>query len=363
MTKLILDESFFSQNERLILESGRIKAYTFIYSTGVHALKIENSRGFFVMLPFQGQQIWQAHFDSRELQMQSMFKEPRRADYLLDSYGCLFVHCGFTAMGCPQEGDTHPLHGELPNAHYQKAWIIIDKDEKGTYAEIGGLYNHSRFFNYNYDFMPACRVYENGTVFHLSLTAANNRSKPMEYMYLAHINFRPIRGARLIYSAVRDSEHIKVHKRFPDYMTQQEKDKMLKYMNMVEKDPSVMDEVFAPEQCYDPEIVFAIKYEADENGNAYTLQKFDDGYSFGVVHRPEQLPVGVRWIADTGDEAAMGMVLPATAEHLGYSHAKQSGMVKALAAGEIWTSQVDFGLYTPEETNALTKKIEWLTKG
>jgi hypothetical protein len=39
------------------------------------------------MLPFQGQQIWDAWFDERRLTMRSMFPEPKPTREYLDTYG------------------------------------------------------------------------------------------------------------------------------------------------------------------------------------------------------------------------------------------------------------------------------------
>ena len=45
-----------------------------------------------------------------------------------DADGAFMLHCGALAMGCPGEGDDHQLHGELPNAPYQRAWLHGDED-------------------------------------------------------------------------------------------------------------------------------------------------------------------------------------------------------------------------------------------
>ena len=41
------------------------------------------------------------------------------------------------------------------------------------------------------------------------------------------------------------------------------------------------------------------------------MQLHPDGYASYVSHRPSELKYGVRWIARTKDEDAMGLVLPA----------------------------------------------------
>ncbi|MBQ6677135.1 MAG: hypothetical protein IJM71_03705, partial [Clostridia bacterium] len=48
-----------------------------------------------------------------------------------------------------------------------------------------------------------------------------------------------------------------------------------------------------------------------------------DGTAVYVKHDPRQLPYGTRWIARTVDEDALGMCLPATAEHKGRIYCRE----------------------------------------
>ncbi|MEA7538823.1 FAD-binding protein, partial [Salmonella enterica subsp. enterica serovar Virginia] len=40
-------------------------------------LKIQNSRGHLVILPWMGQMIWDAQFDGHDLTMRNMFRQPK----------------------------------------------------------------------------------------------------------------------------------------------------------------------------------------------------------------------------------------------------------------------------------------------
>jgi hypothetical protein len=53
-----------------------MRAVAFKYSTGVCAVRVENNRGYYIILPFQGQQIWRAFFDGHDLVMKTKFSEP-----------------------------------------------------------------------------------------------------------------------------------------------------------------------------------------------------------------------------------------------------------------------------------------------
>jgi hypothetical protein len=115
-TTFYLQESFFGEKEKQFIEYGSLSASTFRFDSGVLGLRLKSDRGELVMLPFQGQQIWSAEFDGRPLTMTSMFPEPRPTQVFLETFGAFLLHCGATAMGGPSAQDSHPLHGELPNA-------------------------------------------------------------------------------------------------------------------------------------------------------------------------------------------------------------------------------------------------------
>ena len=179
----------------------------------------------------------------------------------------------------------------------------------------------------------------------------------MEYMYLCHINFRPTDGARLIYSADYDKEHIKVFKQIADNVPKQQAEQLRAYMDAVQENPELHHAVGAPGQIYDPEICFAINYKGDAQGRAYTLQYAEDGACY-VSHPTDMLPVGIRWIARTGDEDSMGMVLPATGEHLGYQNAKRSGQVKILPPKGRIRFLIEAGYLEKERADEVKNKIE-----
>ena len=170
------------------------------------------------MLPFQGQQIWSAEFGGRNLTMKSMFSQPSATRAYLENYGGFLLHCGATAMGVPAGADTHPLHGELPNAPYQKAWLAAAKIRRGAYLALGGEYEHTVAFNDHYVARPEVRLYAGSSLFPISIAITNLKKTPMNLMYLAHINFRPVDYGRLLYSAVCSPEHVRVRRSIPSHV-------------------------------------------------------------------------------------------------------------------------------------------------
>ncbi len=353
--KIYLFKEIFSKDEKVLFEDGTLCATAFRYSTGVDAVTLKNDKGYVTFLPFMGQMIWDVEFLGRNLVMKSIYDEPEMCyETYGESYGCFLMHCGLTAMGNPTAEDTHLPHGELPIAKYKEAYILTGEDEKGKYIALGGVYTHKRAFELNYEFIPECRLYEGSSLIDIVVTINNKKDLPLEYFYLCHINHRPVDGSELLYTAKH--ENVIPHREVPEgYPKEKETNE---YIDRLLKDASIMDKIDKTTQSYAPEIVFTCKYESDENGVAHTMQILPDGYSCYVAHRPEELPFGVRWIARTDDEDALGMVLPATAEHKGYLYCKERGYEKYVNPGETVKFHMTTGLLAPEETQIMKNKIK-----
>jgi len=352
---LQLFADFFTPAERPFLQHGELSVSLFRYPSGVPALRMSNARGELVMLPFQGQQIWSAHFDGRNITMQSMFDQPRQTQNYLETYGGFLIHCGATAMGVPMGEDTHQLHGELPNAPFQQAWLVFGEDERGEYIGLGGEYQHTVAFSHNYRAHPLVKLYAGEARCTIDLTVTNLKRTPMEFMYLAHVNFRPIDHGQLIYSAHATPEHIHLRKSIPSHV--QPGPDYLKFMQELELHPE-LHHVLRPGLAFDPEIVLTIDYLADQAGWGHTMQLYPDGSADYLCHHPDQLDKGVRWICRTPDQDALGMILPATAEPEGYHAEKAKGNIKTIAAGDSYSVGMEAGVLTPDEAQAMAKHIE-----
>ena len=55
--------------------------------------------------------------------------------------------------------DAHLVHGDLPNARYQKAHIAMGSDRRGHFLEVGGEYRHTVAFSKAWVARPAVRLY------------------------------------------------------------------------------------------------------------------------------------------------------------------------------------------------------------
>ncbi|HMQ51554.1 MAG TPA: DUF4432 family protein [Anaerolineae bacterium] len=344
-TEINLQPYFFTDAEKTLAEFEGLTASIFRYRTGVCALRLSNQLGQLILLPYQGQQIWDAQFYGRTLTMKSMFSEPYPTTDYLRTYGGFLLHCGATAMGVPTEADTHALHGELPNAAYQSAQLLIGQDERGSYLGLTGEFRYTVAFSHNYIAQPWVKLYANSGRIPVSLDVRNLKKSPMEVMYLAHVNFRPVDHGRLVYSAPCDPTHVRVRRSIPSHISPPPG-----YRELLE-DLAIQPEkhnILTPDLAFDPEVVFLIDYLADAAGWAHTMQIHPDGSADFISHRPAQLDHGVRWISRTADQDALGMNEPATAEPEGYTAEKAKGNLKVIPAGGVFHIDLELGALPAE---------------
>jgi hypothetical protein len=359
-TRVNLTPRMFAERERVLLEHGSLLASTFLYESGVCGLRLKNELGELVMLPYQGQQIWSARFLNRDLTMRSMFDTPRPTECYLDTYGGFLLHCGMTAMGVPGEGDTHPLHGELPNAPYREAFLVVGEDDRGDYLGLGGHYRHTVAFQHDYLASPLVKVYAGSAKFRVVLELENLKNTEMAFMYLAHVNFLPIDHGRLVYSAPAAPAHVRVRRSIPSHV--RPKEGYEAFLEELARQPE-RHHVLAPGLMFDPEVVFFIDYQADHEGWAHSLQLHPGGSADYIAHKPEELDKGIRWICRTPDQDALGLVLPATAEPEGYGAEKAKGNLKTLPAGGVFRCELEIGALTPDEARRVETTIAAILEG
>jgi hypothetical protein len=353
-TTINLYPYFFTETEKLLAEHKGLAASVFLYSTGVCGLRLTNQVGQIEMLPFQGQQIWDAEFYGRTLTMKSMFDTPYPTTEYLHTYGGFLIHCGATAMGVPEAEDSHPLHGELPNAPYQSAQLLVGEDERGRYMGLTGSYQYTVAFSHNYVAQPLVKLYENSSRISISMTVKNLKRSEMELMYLSHINFRPVDNGKLVYSAPCDPDHVRVRSSIPSHISPPEGYR--EFLAELETSPEKHN-LLAPDLAFDPEVVFFIDYLTDEADWAHSMQLHPDGSADFISHRPSELDHGVRWISRTADQEALGLLLPATAEPEGYTAEKAKGNIKVLPPEGEFNFSLEVGALTPDEAKEMEVKI------
>ena len=341
-----LTPAMFSERERVLVESAAqgFAASTFRFDSGVCGLRLRSDVGELVLLPYQGQQVWSVMFNDRDLTMHSMFDQPYATRVFLDTFGGFMQHCGITGVGSPGPQDTHPLHGELPNAPYGSAYVVIGEDADGAYIGLGGRYRHTVAFSHNYLAEPMAKLYRGSTLFRASMSITNLKDSDQVLMYLAHVNFRPVDNGRLVYAAKPTPEHVRVRAGIPSHITPGPG--YVEFIQELGRHPEV-HHVLAPDMAFDPEAVFFIDYLADEEGWAHSMQMHPDGNVDYIGHRPDQLPKGTRWISRTADQDAIAMVEAGTCEPEGFLAEKAKGNVKYLAPGETFRADFRIGALSP----------------
>lgn len=339
-TRVDLIPAQFAEQERSLARFGLLAASGFRFPSSVAAVRLRSDVGEVTILPFQGQQIWSLLFEERTLTMRSMFEQPYPTREFLHTFGGFLQHCGITAVGGPGAEDSHPLHGELPNAPYQTAYVVTGEDERGAYIGIGGSYRHTVAFSYNYTAEPLVKLYQGSTLISVEMTITNHKRSPMEIFYLAHANFRPVDNGRLVYSARRTPDHVRVRSSIPSHIKPGPGYK--EFIEELGRQPA-RHETLSPDLPFDPEVVFFIDYLADSEGWAHSMQIHPDGAADYIRHRPEQLRKATRWISRTSDQDAIALVEAGTSEPEGYSAEKSKGNAYLLGAGETFYCQMEMG--------------------
>jgi hypothetical protein len=348
----------FEQAEQTLVTCEPFTASAFRFDSGVCGVRLRSDVGEIVVLPFQGQQIWSAAFDvghgRRELTMRSMFHEPRPTRDFLATFGGFLQHCGISGAGGPSPEDSHPLHGELPNALYQQAYLVTGEDDGGPYIGIGGRYQHTVAFALNYAAEPLVKLHAGRTLIHVAMTVRNLKQSPMDLMYLAHVNFRPVNGSRLIYSAPSTPEHVRVRAAIPAHI--QPGPGYVEFIQQLQENPG-LHETLTPDLVFDPEGVFFIDYQADADGWAHSMQLHPDGSADYVRHRLAQLPKATRWISRTPDQDAIALAEVGTCEPEGYLAEKAKGNIVTLGAGEDFACAFDVGALPAAEAERIKRIV------
>ncbi|MCA8001912.1 aldose 1-epimerase family protein [Burkholderia metallica] len=319
----------FRDPPRTLYRTDGLTVTAFAYPSGVEALKIENRRGHIVVLPYLGQMIWAAAFDGRDLTMKHMFRQPKRAASIIDTYGCFMFHSGLLRNGCPGPDDTHALHGEMPCAPMDRASLVVGTDAHGAFVEVTGEYDYVQGFGSHYVARPSVRLAEHGAQMTIAMDVTNLGGTPMDLMYMAHLNYAYVPGGRFVQALperglrLRDSvpAHVKPTAAWRDYTA------------TLAREPERLHTLDTP-ALYDPEIVFFMNDVAtDANGIAHFRLTHPDGGAFHTAYRPEQFPHATRWILHNADQQVAAFALPSTCEPEGYEAERRKGHVAALAPG------------------------------
>ena len=356
--KIRIEERCFTENEEKILEYDGMSATLCTYPSGVRAVRIDTDRGYIVVLPYMGQQIWDAEMDGRRLTMGSMFSYPKCTDFFLHTYGCFLMHCGAFRMGGPGPEDSHRLHGELPCAPYTDVELLFGTDNEGSFMGITGLYEYDMAFTTHYTAKPSVTLRKGSTLLDISMHIENRSKYDMELMYMCHINYRPVDHGRIVQSLPWDPDHMVLRTSIPEHISVS--DSFLKFMDRLEVEPSLTD-MLKPEDEYKPELaIFMKEPKTDSQGLCHFMQVHPDGQADYVGFNPELMDHPTRWIMRTGEQEALGIALPSTCDPEGYTAEKRKGNIKLIAGGTSVILAVKTGVLDKNRAAKMEKHIQSL---
>jgi hypothetical protein len=354
-----LRRRFFGEKERKILSLSGLSASLFRYETGIEAIRLSNERGHVVILPYMGQIVWSAVFDGVELAMQSMFREPRPAKTIIETYGCLVYHAGLLRNGVPSPQDNHLVHGEMPCAEMDGAGLACGVDERGPWIAVTGLRDYAMGFGAHYRATPRVALRAGATQFDVAMEVENLSAAPMDLMYLCHVNFAFSEGGRIVQPVPFTPEHVVTRTAIPGHVTPNDDYRAL--LGELAKNPARM-EVLAEPRCYDPEQVFYIKgAPRAEDGLVHFMMARPEGDGFTVAWDPTVMTHTIRWIMANSDQRVAAFAMPATCEPEGYLAEKRKGNVLTLAGGAKAAFATHIGYVDSTRAAAAAQSIEGLT--
>ena len=297
-TRINLWRALFGEKPRILLENSDFTVTSFRYDSGVEGLKIANSRGHLIILPWMGQMIWDAQFDGHGLTMCNMFRQPKPATEVIETYGCFAFHSGLLANGCPSAEDTHLLHGEMACAAMDEAWLELD----GDMLRLNGRYEYVMGFGHHYLAQPTVVLHKSSTLFDIKMAVTNLASvdMPLQYMWLA-FNQRIMQGEASL-------------------------------------------STLSQPEFYDPEIVFfADKLDAYTDQPEFRMIS-PDGTTFVTRFYSAELNYVTRWILYNGEQQVAAFALPATCRPEGYLAAQRNGTLIQVAPQQTRTFTVTTGI-------------------
>lgn len=334
-TRLTLWRELFTAQPKTLLENSDFRVTAFRYASGVEGLKVANTRGHLVILPWLGQMIWDAEFDGHDLTMKNMFRQPKPAKEIVDTYGCFAFHSGLLANGCPSPEDNHPLHGEMACAAMDDAWLELD----GEALRIGGRYEYVMGFGHHYEAQPSVTLHKASALFDIHMTVTNLASVAMPLQYMCHMNYAYVPQAA--FSQNLPDEALALRESVPAHVKPTEQ--WLAFNERIRQGEATLTTLSEP-QFYDPEIVFF----ADKLDRYTAMPEFSmtapDGTTFITRFSSAEFNYVTRWILYNGDQQVAAFALPATCRPEGFLAAERNGSLLMLAPQETRRFTVTTGI-------------------
>lgn len=360
MSVIQLFPFFFTDREQEIYSDDQFVITLFRYPSGVEAIKVKNSLGSIVVLPYLGQMIWEANFYGQSIGLRSKYTQPKKqVKDFFETDGCYLMHCGPRRI-CEFDNKYGLVLGELPLAEYDRAYIILDEDEKGRFAAVSGKYEYNRHRGDQYIAEPITRVYADSSVLKVTMKITNTSGYPLDYMYLFHTNSPARDGGRFVQPLRWNKDDMSMFVPLTeDDLCPDAKEIFREF----QKDPIALQQLsygtdYLPEFC-----LHLNNPIADEDGMYHFMQVDPSGYAdYTGVPANGPLNVFARWITRGKDHSAASLCQPSSCGIEGYEAEKAAGHVPSIAPGSSLTATVYMGLLEPNAASAMEKKINDLLK-
>lgn len=322
---ITLQREFFGKQRTELFRNAAFGVTLFTYPSGIEAVEVTNSRGRMVVLPFMGQIIWDLEFDGVDLKMKNMFSQPKPATNIVDTYGCFAFHSGLISNGCPSPADDHALHGEMPCAVIDEAWLEVS-DEAVT---VSGRYEYVQGFGHHYQAQPSVRLEAAATHIRIGMAVTNTASCPMPLQYMCHMNYAYLPEATLTQN-IPDTAFT-LRESIPAHVKPTEQ--WLAFNRELQQNGTGLTVLNRP-VMYDPEIVFFADRLQAYGENLRFAMTAPDGTAFFTAFSSAAFNYATRWILYNGDQQVGAFVLPATCRPEGFLAAQQAGTLIMLPPGE-----------------------------
>ncbi|HCH38892.1 MAG TPA: DUF4432 domain-containing protein, partial [Enterobacter sp.] len=250
-------------------------------------------------------------------------------------YGCFAFHSGLLANGCPSPEDTHPLHGEMPCAPMDEAWLELSGDG----LRVTGRYEYVMGFGHHYQAQPAVTLRKASALFDITMAVTNLATVPMPLQYMCHMNYAYVEGAT--FSQNVPDEAIQLRESIPAHVKPTEQ--WLAFNQRVQQGKATLKTLSEP-QFYDPEIVFFTDQLDRYTDSPEFRMIAPDGVTFVTRFASAELNYATRWILYNGDQQVAAFVLPATCRPEGFLAAQRSGSLISLAPAETRRFTVTTGI-------------------
>ena len=320
-----LQRNYFTDSSKMIFQNDEMTVNLFRYLSGVEAIELKNSRGRMVVLPYMGQMVWDLEFDGVDLKMKNMFSQPKKADSVVDTYGCFAFHSGLISNGCPGNEDTHDLHGEMPCAEMDRSWLEVMDDGIKVYSEV----EYVKGFGHHYLARPSIKMFNEQSFVEINMKVKNLSGADMPLQYMCHTNYAYLENAVMKQNIPESA--FELRESIPDHVKPTEK--WLEYNKKLLSGEETITALTQPDM-FDPEIVFF----ADELNQYQDDAEFElvstDGIAFFTRFSTKELNYATRWILHNQDQQVGAFVLPATCRPEGFLAAERCGTLLKLGAGE-----------------------------